>query len=95
MKNGLVLAALSLAILGIPGCANRQPPAQPAPAPAPEVGISASPGGLLVSGYHPDTRTAYVWYGDPRPSMKRPLSCVKIEVGSDEKNTSKAQECPK
>jgi|ERR1019366_1647233 hypothetical protein len=93
MKTGLVLAALSLAILGVTGCANLQPPAPP-PAPAPEeVRTSLEFGGVLVSIYHPDTRTLYLWSGDPRPNVKHPMNCIQIQLSDTPSGTPKSSPC--
>jgi hypothetical protein len=86
IKNGLALAALSLALLGAAGCANLQPSAQAAPAPAPErevVNTAVTFGGAIISIYRPDTRTMYLWSGDPRTTAKRPLSCSKIQLNEN------------
>ena len=98
MKSSLALAALSLGLLGVTGCANLQPPAPAAPPPAPapeEVSVIESIGGVLVTIYHPDTRTAYLWYGDPGPKAKHPMGCVKIQIGADPAGTPKSYPCPK
>ena len=93
-KNGLVLAALSLAILGVTGCANLQPPAKPAPAPVPEeVHASVRTGRLLVSDYHPDTRTMYLWSGDPRPNAVHPMTCTKIQLSDTPVGAAKTSAC--
>ncbi len=97
-KNGLALAALSLAILGAAGCANLQPPAQAAPASAPaqeEVHAGMGMGGsALVTIYHPDTRTMYVWAGDPRPTARRPMTCTKLQLSDKPGMAPKGQPCP-
>ncbi len=99
MNSGLLLAALSLALLGVTGCANLQPPAPPpapapAPAPAPEeVHASVQFGGVMVSIYHPDTHIMYMWYGDPRPNNKRPLSCIKLQMSADPNTPPKSLAC--
>ena len=97
MKSGLVLAALSLALLGVTGCANLQQPTPPpaaAPTPAPEeVRTSLEFGGVLVSIYHPDTRTLYLWSGDPRPKMRRPMNCIKIQLSDTPSGTPKSEAC--
>ncbi len=102
MKNGLVLAALSLALLGVTGCANlQQPAAASAPAPAPaapalekeEVRASLAFGGVLISIYHPDTRTMYLWSGDPRPNPRRPMTCVKLQLAETPSATPTRSVC--
>jgi hypothetical protein len=105
MKNRLVLTALSFALLVVTGCSSMQQPAAasgPATAPA----TSATPdraqeqvyanfqfGGLLVSIYHPDTRTLYVWSGDPRPASNRPLICYKYQLSDDPTGAPKREPC--
>ncbi len=92
-KNRLALAALSLAILGAAGCANLQPPA---PAPAPEevhAGLAMG-GAMLLSIYHPDTRTMYIWAGDPRPGSRRPMTCTKLQLSDNPGTAPKGQPCP-
>jgi hypothetical protein len=92
MKNRFVLSALSFAILGVMGCTSMQQPA-PASGQATAPATSATPdlaqeqvhaeyqfGGVLISIYHPDTRTLYVWSGDPRPASKRPMVCYKFQI---------------
>ncbi len=93
MKNGLMLAALSLAILGVTGCANLQPP-PPAPPPATEeIRTSLEFGGVLVSIYHPDTRTMYLWSGDPRATARRPMTCTEIHLAETPKGTPTGGPC--
>ena len=95
MKNGLMLAALSLAILGVTGCASMQPPAPP-PAPAPEeIRTSLEFGGVLVSIYHPDTRTMYLWSGDPRATARRPMNCTEIHLAETPQGTPTGGPCSK
>jgi hypothetical protein len=94
MKGGLALAALSFALLGVTGCANLQPPA-PAPARAPEeVHATVLQSALVLSIYHPDTRTMYVWVGDPRPVAKRPWGCIEIQLSDNPSDAPKTQICP-
>src|SRR5260370_25499466 len=92
MKTRLVLYTLSIAMLAVMGCSNMQtpapasgqsnPPASPAaPDPAQEqVHADYQFGGLLISIYHPDTRTLYVWSGDPRPTSRREMVCYKFQM---------------
>lgn len=102
MKSGLVVAALSLALLGVTGCANLQP-AAPAPAPAPasapapaleEVHAEMTLGGMILSIYHPDTRIMYVWWGDPRPAARRTMNCIELHLSDDVSATPKSMPCP-
>jgi len=95
MKSGLVLATLWIATIGAAGCANLQPPAPPqAPPPAPEqVQVSLQFAGVLVSIYHPDTRTVYLWSGDPRQASRRPMNCVKLQLSDTPSGAPKAQPC--
>lgn len=95
MNRGLVIAALSIALLGTAGCASLQPP-PPAPAPAPEeIHAEITMVGIVISIYHPDTRTLYLWSGDPRPTAKRPMSCIETHISSDPAGTPKSENCPK
>jgi hypothetical protein len=94
MKSSLALAALSFALLGVTGCANLQQPA-PAPALAPEeVHVSVEHTGLMVSIYHPDTRTMFVWLGDPRPVAKMPMICLELQLSEDPGLPPKGLTCP-
>ena len=92
LKNALI-CALSLAMLAVAGCAAQSEPSSAA-SPAP-VTASASPatpqittnfefGGPQVSIFHPDTKTLYLWSGDPRPGPPhRPMTCIKIQMGDN------------
>jgi hypothetical protein len=100
--SSLALGALSLALIGATGCASLQPappPALPplpaaAPAPAPDdVHASWEFGGLLVSIYHRDARTLYVWAGDPRPTAKRPMTCYKFQLSDTPSGNPKPEPC--
>ena len=83
MKNGLMLAALSLAILGVTGCASSSRP-RPHQRPRPEeIRTSLEFGGVLVSIYHPDTRTMYLWSGDPRADRQAPDDLHRNSSGRD------------
>lgn len=97
MKNGLVLAALSLGLLGAAGCAGVQQPAQAAAAPAAaaaeQVNTSVSFGGAVISIYRPDTRTMYLWSGDPRTNAKRPMSCSKVQLNENPTVAPKVSLC--
>lgn len=95
MNGGLALAAVSLAMLGTAGCASFQPP-PPAPAPAAEeIHAEMTMVGIVISIYHPDTRTLYLWTGDPRPTAKRPMTCIETHIGNDPAGTPKGGNCPK
>jgi len=91
MKNRLVLSALSIAMLTAMGCSSMQTPAAAAPpaatpsftSSAPEVHAALQFGGVLVSIYHPDTRTLYLWSGDPRPNVHRPMTCLKVQLSDN------------
>jgi len=103
--NGLVLAALSLGLLGAAGCAGVQQPAQaaaapasvlasaPAAAPAEQVSANATFGGAVVSVYRPETRTMYIWTGDPRPNSKRGMSCGKVQLNENPAVAPKISAC--
>ena len=39
-------------------------------------------GGMTLSIYHPDTRTMYVWWGDPRPVATRPMNCIELQLSA-------------
>ncbi len=89
MKSALMLAALSLALLGVIGCASLQPPA-----PAPEqIRTSLEFGGVLVSIYHPDTRTMYLWSGDPRATSRRAMNCTEIHLADTPSGTPTGGPC--
>lgn len=94
-KNGLALAALSLALLGAAGCAGLQQPAQAAPAAAPaeQVNTAVSFGGAIISIYRPDTRTMYLWSGDPRTNAKRGLTCSKVQLNENPAVAPKVSLC--
>ena len=90
MRNSLVYA-LALVLFIAAGCASQtQPTPAPAPAaaapsqstPAPvEVRTNLEFGGPQVSIFHPDTRTLYLWSGDPRPGPPhREPNCIKIQM---------------
>jgi len=95
MNSGFLLAALSLALLGVTGCANLQPPPPPpAPVPAPEeIHAEMMMSGMVLSIYHPDTRTMYVWWGDPRPVARRPMNCVEMQLSATPSGAPKSQNC--
>jgi hypothetical protein len=93
MKNGLVLAALSLGLLGAAGCAGLQQPAPAAPAPAEQVNTAVTFGGAIISVYRPDTRTMYLWSGDPRTGAKRPMSCSKVQLNENPTVAPKLSVC--
>jgi len=38
-------------------------------------------GGPRVSIYHPDTKTLYIWSGDPSGNLHLPMKCTKIQMG--------------
>ncbi len=88
LYGGPVLAALSLAMLGMTGCANLRQP-------APEV-VQATvlPSVLVVTIYHPDTRVMYVWGGDPRPTAKLAMTCLQIQLSADPSVAPTRQVCP-
>ena len=101
IKSGLVLAALSLALLGVTGCANLQPaapaPAPPSPPPPAPEEIHADMtmgGGMILSIYHPDTRILYVWWGDPRPTATRAMKCIEMQLSDNVSATPKSLPCP-
>jgi hypothetical protein len=93
LKQG-VLCALSVAMIATAGCAPQSESSSTAP-PAPAVAAPASPaapqitsnfefGGPQVSVFHPDTKTLYLWSGDPRPGPPhRPMTCIKIQMGDN------------
>jgi hypothetical protein len=95
MKNRFVFFALSLGLIGVTGCAKQ--PAPPAPpsftSTAPEVRTSLEFGGVLVSIYHPDTRTLYLWSGDPRPNVHRPMTCIKMQLSDTPSGSPKSEPC--
>jgi len=94
MKSGMVLAALSLGLLGVTGCANLQQPA-PAPTPTPEeIHVTPLQGGLVVTIYYPDSRTMWVWVGDPRPTAKLPMKCIEVQLSADPTVAPKRLTCP-
>jgi hypothetical protein len=86
MKNRLLLSMLALALLGVAGCASMQPPAAPAAAaphfstPPPEVRATILFTGLLLQVYYPETRTLYVWTGNPKPKAPQPMNCFKLQL---------------
>lgn len=95
LRNAL-LCAVALVLIGAAGCASQQaagtettaaqatpPPSAPAAAPGPapvEIRSSLDVNGPQVSIFHPDTHTLYLWMGDPRPAVRRPMTCVKIQM---------------
>jgi len=99
-KNRFARSMLSLALLAATGCASMQPAPPPA-APAapqfasspPEVRVSAQFGALLVSIYHPETRTLYVWGGDPRADSTKPMLCYKIQLNDSASGAPQRQPC--
>ena len=93
INSGFVLAALSLALLGVTACANLQPP-PPAPPPAPEeIHAEMLLSGMVLSIYHPDTRTMYVWWGDPRPVATRPMNCIEMQLSATPNGRPKSSSC--
>lgn len=95
MNGGIAIAVLSLALIGAEGCANLQPP-RPAPASAP-----AAPEfhaeifrGMVMSIYHPETRTLYVWYPDPR-IVGHPMSCTETHISTNPLDPPTMADCPK
>jgi hypothetical protein len=103
MKNRFVLSALSLALLGAAGCASMQ--SQPAdatpPAPAaphfsttpPEVRATTQFTGVVLQVYHPDTRTLYIWTGNPKPQSKESMHCFKLQLSDTPSGTPQRLEC--
>jgi hypothetical protein len=97
MKNRL---ALSIALLGVTGCSSMQQPA-PAPGATPaapdpaqeQVRADYQYGGVLISIYHPDTRTLYVWSGDARPASRRPMTCYKFQLSETPSGAPKNLPC--
>ena len=83
------ICALSVVLFIAMGCAS-QTQSTPAPAaaapsqstPAPvEVRTNLEFGGPQVSVFHPDTRTLYLWSGDPRPGpAHKDQNCIKIQM---------------
>jgi hypothetical protein len=101
MKNRLLLSILSLALIGATGCASMQASADPATAPAspqfstppPEVRASMQFTGVLVQIYHPETRTLYMWVGNPRPTAKGPMQCFKLQLSDTQSGTPQKEPC--
>jgi hypothetical protein len=101
MKTGLAFAVISLVVTGAMGCASMQQPAPAAAAPAapqfttpaPEVRASVQFSGLLVQIYHPETRTLYLWSGDPRPKVKRPMQCFKLQLSDSQSGNPQRETC--
>ena len=84
-----LVCALSIALMGALGCASQQSqPASSAPAaaaaptpPATEISTHYEIGGPQLSIYRPDTRTLYLWSGDPRPGPTyHPMTCIKVQM---------------
>jgi hypothetical protein len=86
--------ALAIAMIAASGCAGQNQSSSAAPAPA--IAAAATPaspapvqiqtnfefGGPEVSIFHPDTKTLYMWSGDPRPGAPhKPMKCIKIQMG--------------
>jgi hypothetical protein len=101
-KSSLV-CALSLVLFAAAGCAS-QTQSTPAPAPAApstpapvEVRTNLEFGGPQVSIYHPDTRTLYLWSGDPRPGPPhRDQNCIKMQMSDSPSGGPVTNEpCPK
>lgn len=97
---GIVL----LGLLGSAGCANQQPApgagtvaaAAPAPqfsTPPPEVRASGLFSGVIVQVYHPDTRTLYIWSGNPRPTSKQKMICFKLQLSDTASGTPQRESC--
>jgi hypothetical protein len=88
IKKSLI-CALSIALIGAVGCASQ--PAQPA-SPAPVAAVAPTPtpaeisthyefSGPELSIYRPDTRTLYLWSGNPQPgSNYRKMTCIKVQM---------------
>jgi hypothetical protein len=102
-----LVCALSLVLFAASGCAS-QAQSTPAPAPAPAAATPSTPapvevrtnlefGGPQVSIYHPDTRTLYLWSGDPRPGPPhRDQNCIKIQLSDSLSGGPVTNEpCPK
>ena len=89
----LMAGALAIAMIAAAGCAGQNQASSAAPAPAPAAAaMPASPapvqiqtnfefGGPQVTIFHPDTKTLYMWSGDPRPGAPhKPMTCIKIQM---------------
>jgi hypothetical protein len=101
MNYRFALSILSLALLGAAGCASMQASADPATAPAspqfstpaPEVRASMQFTGVLVQIYHPETRTLYIWTGNPRPTAKGAMQCFKLQLSDTQSGTPQREPC--
>jgi hypothetical protein len=102
MKNRLLLAALSLALLCAAGCATTQTPADPTPpasaapqfsTPPPEIRTSMLYSAVLLQVYHPETRTVYVWVGNPKPLDKQPMQCFKLQLSDTASGNPQRMPC--
>ena len=103
MKNRFLLSMLALGLLGGAGCATTQPQAAPdAPAaaaapqfttPPPEVRASYEMGGFIVQVYHPETRTLYVWVGNPSMQARHPMTCFKLQLSDTLSGQPQKENC--
>ena len=108
MKYRFLLCILLLGVLGNAGCAAAQQsapaasqPAAPAAAdpppqfstPPPEVRATMQFSGVLVQVYHPETRTLYLWTGNPKPTNKQPMNCFKLQLSDTASGTPKREKC--
>ena len=87
-KSRVLPAALSIALLGVMGCANVQ---QAAPVEA-QAQVTLM-GAAAVSIYRPDTRTLYLWTGDPRPSAKHPMNCMVFQISENPGDAPRSRPC--
>jgi hypothetical protein len=100
MKIRFLLSALSLAMLCAAGCATMQTPATP-PAPAapqfstppPEIRTSILFSAVLLQIYHPETRTLYIWIGDPKPLKQQPMQCFKLQLSDTASGNPQRMPC--
>jgi hypothetical protein len=88
IKKSLI-CTLCISLIGAAGCASQQaqpassaPVATAAPTPPPaEISTHYEIGGPQLSIYRPNTRTLYLWSGDPRPGPTfHPMTCIKVQM---------------
>ena len=49
--------------------------------------------GVLLQVYHPETRTLYIWIGDPKPQTRESMHCFKIQLSDTPSGTPQRMEC--